>query len=268
VPIREEGAQPPFFCVHGAGGNVLNFRDLAKYLGGDQPFYGLQARGVEGKRAPHERIEDMAAEYVEAIRAVQPEGPYRIGGYSAGGVVAFEMAHRLRAQGETVALLALLDTFCPTLHDRPSKSFFEKLRDHVRGIAEHGWDYGRRYTRDRFNFEQNRLRRMQVALYEKLGKRLPIELRDIPMVDAYFEAVSGYALTFYPGKIALFTARDKGHVYDHVPHHMGWEELAGELEVHKVPGTHDNLMQEPNVKVLVDRLKEELEQSATQDLVS
>ena len=68
MPIQKQGSKPPFFCVHGAGGNVLNFRDLAQYLGDDQPFYGLQARGVEGKRAPHERIEDMAAEYIAAIR--------------------------------------------------------------------------------------------------------------------------------------------------------------------------------------------------------
>ena len=261
VPIQKEGDRLPFFCVHGAGGNILNFRDLAKRLGNDQPVYGLQARGVEGKRSPHERIEDMAAEYVASIRSVQPEGPYRLGGYSAGGVVAFEMAHQLRRQGEEVAVLAFLDTFCPRLPDRPSRGMVDKIKKHVERITQQGWTYGKRYVRDRMGFEQNRLRRLKARFHQLIGKTLPVQLRDIPMVEAYFDAVVDYEIEPYPGSIVLFTARNKGHVHEHVPDHLGWEGLAEEgLAIHKVPGTHDDLMREPNVRVLAEQLEQELDE--------
>jgi thioesterase domain-containing protein len=246
--------------VHGAGGNVLNFRNLATYLGDDQPFYGLQARGVEGKREPHERIEGMAAEYITAIRAVQEQGPYRIGGYSGGGVVAFEMAHQLRSAGETVAVLALLDSFCPTLPDRPSESLFNKLSSRVQGFLTHGWEYGRRYARDRLDFEQNRLRRVLTGIYEMMGKPIPIELRDIPMVAAYHDAVARYDIRFYAGPVTLFTARDKKPSHAHLPHHLGWNEWVSDLAIHKVPGTHDDVMEEPNVQSLTSALTRVLEE--------
>src|SRR4029077_8113983 len=111
----QRGVDPliPFFCVHGSGGNVLNFRDLSQAMGRSQPFYGLQSRGIDGVSRPHHSIEEMAAAYVTEVREVQPEGPYLLGGYSGGGVVAFEMAHQLTAAGEAVALLVMFDTFPP-----------------------------------------------------------------------------------------------------------------------------------------------------------
>src|SRR6184192_2475708 len=105
------GQRQPFFCVHAAGGNVLEYRDLARLLGPDQPFYGLQAKGLDGKSEPHTTIKEMASYYIREMREVQPEGPYMIGGRSSGGTIAFEMACQLDAQGQKVALLALLDTY-------------------------------------------------------------------------------------------------------------------------------------------------------------
>jgi thioesterase domain-containing protein/NAD(P)-dependent dehydrogenase (short-subunit alcohol dehydrogenase family)/acyl carrier protein len=260
VPIQPGGELAPFFCVHGAGGNVLNFRDLAEYLGDDQPFYGLQARGVRGERPPHERIGDMAAEYIEAIQTVQPGGPYRIGGYSGGGVVAFEMAHQLREEGETVVVLALLDSFCPTLTERPSQGLFDKFRRHIKGMWAHGWTYSVRYAQDRLNFEQNRLRRLLASMYEKIGKPIPIELRDIPMVAAYHDAVARYDMRFYPGPVTLFTARDKKPSHAHLPDHLGWNEWVSDLAIHKVPGSHDNIMQHPNIQSLTSALARTIEE--------
>ena len=104
-------SKPPFFCVHALGGNVLEYYDLARHLGDDQPFYGLQSAGLDGRRPPHTRVEDMAAHYIKEMRELQPEGPYFIGGRSLGGMVAFEMAQQLKAQGQTIGLLALLDTY-------------------------------------------------------------------------------------------------------------------------------------------------------------
>lgn len=110
VAIQDSGSRPPFFCVHGAGGNVLIYRELSRNLGPDQPFYGLQSQGLDGTYPPLTRIEDMAATYMKAIRRRQPHGPYLIGGYCGGGLIAFEVAQQLQSQGEQVALLALLDT--------------------------------------------------------------------------------------------------------------------------------------------------------------
>jgi amino acid adenylation domain-containing protein len=113
VPLQPGGSRPPFFCVHGAAGQVLCFRALAQGLRPDQPFYGLQA--IESEGAPA-RVEDLAGRYITEIRSVQPHGPYCLGGYSFGGVVAFEIARQLQDEGEEVALLALLDAGAPSVY--------------------------------------------------------------------------------------------------------------------------------------------------------
>jgi phthiocerol/phenolphthiocerol synthesis type-I polyketide synthase E len=110
VPIQPGGSRPKLFCLHGAGGNVLIYRELAEYLGPDQPVFGLQSRGLDGNSPPHTRIEDMAQTYVQEIRRIQPFGPYYLGGYCLGGTIAYEMAQQLQSSGQKVALLALFDT--------------------------------------------------------------------------------------------------------------------------------------------------------------
>jgi phthiocerol/phenolphthiocerol synthesis type-I polyketide synthase E len=110
VPIQTSGSRPPLFCFHGAGGNVLSYRKLSQHLGLDQPFYGLQCRGLDGSAEPLKTIEEMAALYIEQIRRVQRRGPYFLGGYCMGGTVAYEVGQQLCAAGETIALLALFDT--------------------------------------------------------------------------------------------------------------------------------------------------------------
>src|SRR5262249_37663095 len=113
VSIQPRGSLPPFFCAHASGGNVFSYVGLARRLGLDQPFYALQARGLMGTQEPHTRIEEMAADYLHAIRAVQESGPYSLGGWSMGGLIAFEMARQLEQQGEQVAAVALFDTLSP-----------------------------------------------------------------------------------------------------------------------------------------------------------
>ena len=113
VPIQPNGNKPPLFYIHGGGGNLLVYRDLAIALGSDQPVYGLQPRGLDGKYLPFQRIEDMAAQYLAQIRMRQPNGPYFLAGLSSGGAIAWEIAQRLQAQGQKVALLGLFDTNGP-----------------------------------------------------------------------------------------------------------------------------------------------------------
>ena len=91
IPIQPQGNKPPFFCIHGGGGHVLGFQALARHLGNEQPFYGLEAPGRDGEQRPLTRIEDLAAHYITEIRGIQPEGPYFLGGLSMGGVIVFEM---------------------------------------------------------------------------------------------------------------------------------------------------------------------------------
>ena len=110
VPIQPEGDKPPLFCIHGGGFNVLVYRELALNLGSQQPVYGLQAQGIDGKTTPHSTIEDMAADYIKYIKTVQPEGPYLLAGLSNGGKIALEMAQQLRKQGQKIALVAMFDT--------------------------------------------------------------------------------------------------------------------------------------------------------------
>ncbi|HEV2736909.1 MAG TPA: amino acid adenylation domain-containing protein, partial [Longimicrobiaceae bacterium] len=114
VPLLRlgDGAGTPFFCVHAAGGMAAAYLRLARRQD-DRPFYGLQARGLAPGETPAGSVEEMAARYVEAVRSVQPRGPYLLGGWSVGGTVAWEMAQRLRAAGEEVALLALIDSWAP-----------------------------------------------------------------------------------------------------------------------------------------------------------
>ena len=113
VPIKPTGNKPPLFYIHGGGGNLLIYRDLALALNSDQPVYGLQPRGLDGRYVPFQRIEDMAAHYLAQIRRLQPNGPYFLAGLSSGGLVAWEIAQHLQAQGQEVALLALFDTNGP-----------------------------------------------------------------------------------------------------------------------------------------------------------
>src|SRR5207248_11020268 len=105
VPIQPSGSQPPIFCVHGGAGTILHLQPLARRLGTDQPFYGLQARGLYGGEPPHGTVEEMAAHYLDELRGVQPEGPYYLAGYCFGSIVAFEMAQRLVRNDEQVNML-------------------------------------------------------------------------------------------------------------------------------------------------------------------
>jgi amino acid adenylation domain-containing protein len=112
VPIRPQGSKSPVFLVHGAEGNVLLYRDVAEYIKSDHPVYGLQARALNGGRlTDRTTVQEMAAGYIEDIRSVQPHGPYLLGGYCFGGVVAFEMAQQLTARGQRVELVFMLETY-------------------------------------------------------------------------------------------------------------------------------------------------------------
>ena len=114
VPIQPNGSEPPLFCVHGGAGTVLHLQPLAQLLGPEQPFYGLQARGLYGGAPPLRSVEEMAEHYLDELRTVQPEGPYYISGYCFGAIVAFEIAQRLLREGESSASSSMFNGPSPT----------------------------------------------------------------------------------------------------------------------------------------------------------
>lgn len=156
VAIQPSGTRPPFFCMHGAGGNVLIYRDLARLLGTDQPFYGLQAPGLDGHCAPLTRIEDMAALYVKHIRKAHPHGPYFLGGYCAGGTIAFEVAQQLQLAGEKVALLALFDTM--NWSKIPQPSFWSKGHRAWQNLLFHAANFFHLNARGKISFFSEKVR--------------------------------------------------------------------------------------------------------------
>ncbi len=117
VPIRPNGNKSPLFFVHGGFGDVLGLTNLAKYLNPDYPFYGLRGIGLDGIQELPDSIEEIASQFIAEIKTVQPQGPYFLGGQCSGGTIAFEMAQQLKASGEEVALLALIDTPYPQLEN-------------------------------------------------------------------------------------------------------------------------------------------------------
>jgi amino acid adenylation domain-containing protein len=246
VEIAKGAARWPLFCIHGAGGDVLNYYDLARRLGPDQPVYALQAQGTDGKRLPLTRIEDMAALYLSQVRKVQPAGPYFFTGHSGGGVVAFEMAQQLMRRGEEVALLALLDTVHPSISKR-RPSFPQRLRGaHRLGDMLPLW-LTRRIGR----------RAMVIRGARRLirdGLSVPHQLRGVLIFDTFMAALSAYRPDRFPNKIYLLQAVDGNGRRLGVGH--GWTGVAEKgLEVQDVPGTHLGMMYEPHIGTVASKLR-------------
>lgn len=137
VAIQRQGSRPPLFCIHPAGGIVFPYYTLVPYLGKDQPLYGIQDPDLYSKCSTVKSIEDMAAQYVEALRTAQPDGPYYLMGWSVGGLVAYEMAQQLMRRGQVIAALIILDTTAPT----PSKRITSErsLRDRLHRVGPRIW---------------------------------------------------------------------------------------------------------------------------------
>ena len=257
VAIQPGGNRRPFFLIHPAGGHVFPYVHLAHHLGSDQPSYGLQARGLEEGQEPHSRIEDMAAYYIEALRTVQPWGPYLLGGWSMGGVVALEMAQQFRAQGQRVALLALLDTRIPTADEELADEDFDArlLIDFVR------------YFGLSLDLRDSLARLPKHELLERVlehAKRAGLMPSDIevsqaqPFIElckADFRATQNYVLHHYPGRITLFKAGQELAGTSSDPT-LGWSEwAAGGVDVHVVPGNHATMVYKPHVEVLAEKLR-------------
>jgi thioesterase domain-containing protein len=203
-------------------------------MGPTHPFYGLQARGLDGTQTHLTAIEEMASHYLREIASVQPRGPYFLGGFSFGGLVAYEMAQQLRARGEEVGLLVLFDTYPGNLNPMTS-SLLKSLRAPSKQLL--------------IQFGRSIRRRSRVA-WRMLT--FPKPLRDVFRANG--RAAGQYRLKPYAGPVMLFRATEQS-LRNHDPY-AAWQELlpAG-LEIQDIPGSHNGILVEPEVAVLAERLK-------------
>jgi amino acid adenylation domain-containing protein len=270
VAIQPGGSKRPLFLVHPAGGHVFPYVHLARYLGPDQPCYGLQARGLEEGEEPHTRIEDMASDYIKALRTVQPNGPYLLGGWSMGGLIAFEMAQQLHAQAEGVDLLALLDTRMTPPDEKDSEADLDAmlLADFFRyfGLSLDLLESFAQLPKDEVLSHV-------LELAQSVGLVPPnIEIsqahRFVELLKSDFQASRNYELHLYPGRVTLFKASEELAGTSPDPT-LGWSEWANAgVEVHVVAGNHANMVYQPHVEGLAEKLSECLNhaQSAHQRL--
>lgn len=269
VPIQTGGDKPPLFCVHGTDGNVFVFQNLARYLDSDQPVYGLQPKGLDGKQAPHTRVEDMAAEYIRQIRTVQPKGPYLLAGFSAGGILAFEMAQQLQAQGQKVALLTMFDTKSPVYYKPLS------WRDWV---SRHLGNFLRLKPKQKLTYFVAGIKeRLQKIVHKKfyLGSELSSTetsifignkqvATDIDVFTAQKQALIDYVPQIYSGRIIFFRSYEQPWWLAN-DLESGWSGLAtGGVEIHQVPGDHLSIVR-ADVRALAEQLKACLDSAQAQE---
>lgn len=258
VPMHtgDKGSKHPFFLVAGMFGNVLNLRHLAHLLGQDRPFYGVQARGLYGDDLPHETFEEMAVDYLAEIRTVQPHGPYMLGGFSGGGIAAWEMSRQLREAGEEVSLLVLLDTPLPT---QPPLSKTDKLRIHWQSLRREGTSYVT-------DWAKRRLERNENGNGHAAKELSPAEFRSEAIKDAFYRALPKYGVRRHDGTVVLIRpkldvayrladGRALSKSKDVLYPDNGWTPHCDRVEVHEVPGDHDSMVLEPNVRTMAQKLR-------------
>jgi thioesterase domain-containing protein/acyl carrier protein len=267
VPIQTAGSRPPFFCVHGAGGNVLIYRDLAQRLGSDQPFYGLQAPGLDGSCEPLRRVEDMAALYAREIRRIQPRGPYFLGGYCGGGTIAFEVAQQIQAQGEQVALLAMFDTMnwsnipLPTIWDKGYYSV-ERFVFHAGNFLRLDSEGRSRFLKEKTKILRSRIpvwRGMLLAKFDK--KRRTDSSKSLVLAkiwQANDQACQSYVPRPYPGSVADFRPMKQYRLFNRPD--AKWDRLAqGGLEIVVLPLYPAGMLVEPFVQHLAAALEKAID---------
>ncbi|MER9121207.1 amino acid adenylation domain-containing protein [Mesorhizobium sp. M0954] len=273
VPIQTGGSRTPVFCPHPFGGHVLLYKPLATALGTEQPLFGLQARGLNGEARPHLSIPEMAREYVEAIKSVQPRGPYHLVGLSMGGSIAWEMACQLHDVGDEVAIVGLLDA--KALHkdeEHTSDRYHRLLGD--RRIPE--WLSEQAVTlsvlfpalKKHWRKLKSIKRECQVTALLDFG----MQAGNVPdMGESQFNnivavaeankiALREYTPRFNDSRSVLFAAKKGLRTFTNEPDgDLGWKQFArARLEIHEVPGDHYTMVAPPHVRVLATKLKDYL----------
>ena len=257
VVMQPQGEPPPFFCVAGLGGTLNNLRKLAILTGGDRPMYGLQPPGADDPSELLYSVEELADHYLREVKSIQPSGPYFLGGYSGGGITAFEMCRRLTAEGESIAFLGLIDSYSPELPMRPMS---ERVQIHLKRLSTRGPrtlldSLGNRLIHERYEMTRHMTR--------GLRRVFPGKFKHEHVQDSWLVAQGRYRPPAWDGKATLFRARELGSmslwsaVKDDEQH--GWSRyLLRGVDVQFCPGDHNTMCDEPNVRVLAAKLRESL----------
>jgi len=270
VAIQSSGSRPPFFCIHGAGGTVLIYRELAQRLGPDQPFYGLQSIGLDASCEPLTRIEDMAAAYTKEIRRKQPRGPYYLGGYCMGGTVAYEVAQQLRAQGETVALLALFDTMdwskvLPASVLAKSYHAVERLGFHAANFSRLDRQGKAQFLKEKMEILRTRIPVWRGTLLVKFSKAPSNDSSESVLLAKIWRAndiaSAAYVPKPYAGTVTDFRPLKQYRLFDRPD--AKWDQLAeGGQKVVVVPSYPAGMLVEPFVQHLAGALQKALGEAA------
>jgi acyl transferase domain-containing protein/thioesterase domain-containing protein len=250
VAVQPGAGGPPLFVVHGAAGNVLNVRDLARAMSPAQTVLGLQAVGIDGVSPPRTTIEDMAASYLDEVRAVQPRSPYFLAGYSGGGIIAFEMARRLDAAGDAMGLLALIDTFHPGM-PRPRITAWTRLgRLGNEGLSYVRDGLGRTIT----SYRQARAHRL-IEKHLAADEPVPLALREQHLIRSFDVAVRRYTPLPWPGRAVLFKAEKVDYYHRAGGPAYGWDRtITGGLEIVTIPADHRSIMLGANASRIAERI--------------
>lgn len=236
----------PVFCMPGAGGNIVTFKPLADRLAQDLPLYGLEARGVDGRAAFHETIEEIAECNLEAILSVAPDGPYRLAGYSGGGIVAFETAQRLQRMGRVVELLAMFDTLAPTEIHQPLT------------IAHNLKFFGQTSAPFLFNWLRQRL--AGLVRGRQAAPESDLELAGSRAFQSFLAAQSRYEARPYRGDVLVFRAKHATRLYARAGDGLGWDKLVqGRTEAVAVNAWHLTMFEPPAIDVLAAVLDAKLD---------
>lgn len=277
VAIQPQGTKPPVFFIPGVGGSAIYFLELARRLGNDQPFYGLQARGLDGDLEPLTTVEEIASEYIKAIQTVEFQGPYRLGGHSFGAVVAFEMAQQLQRQGQPVALLALLDLRAPVAGYNSQKLDWDELQwlietaTHLEKLLGNKLKVSEKVLQSlapkaRLNYLKQELERVNLLPPDSKIERLRSIVQTIKANEL---ALLNYKpQNSYQGSVTLLRTEESEHNQLGRPKDSpneqtwGWQHWSTEtVNVHFVPGDHYTMLNEPYVEILANKLKVSLEKA-------
>src|SRR5579862_218832 len=265
VPVRAGGSRPPLFLMHSHGGNVLEYFPLASHLDEQQPVYALQARGLDGQIVSGRSVEEMVTSYLAEIRSLQPEGPYFLGGYCSGGVLAWEAARQLAAAGEKVALLVMMQTFHPAcVHFKPETNFLQRwwyrAKKRVDLERDHLSVHGKNHLLERCHRALDVLQaRAAIAFENAIGRKHKQEQLSMTYIlerlaDEHNRARDNYVPTGYAGDAVLFRSSKQLSGLD-TDYSLGWSDLVGgEFEICELPGHQEAMLREPNVARLAGEL--------------
>ncbi|VEP15783.1 conserved hypothetical protein [Hyella patelloides LEGE 07179] len=271
VPIQPNGSKTPFFCLPGAGGNVIYLNQLARHLGSDQPFYGLQSLGLDGISEPFTQVTDIATYYIKAIQTVQPQGPYFLGGHSFGAKVAWEMSQQLQSSGHRVALLAIIDAPAPSSTDKPVgvdwdyATWMTQIASVVERLLGENLDISYDALQslepeEQLNYFQKQLQTVNL-LPSGVSTRLARGLVQVYQANcqAHYEPLG----EVYPTRIILFRASEvnsdeNADINSEILEESawGWDKFSDlPVKTYSLPGDHITMMNEPHVQVLAKQLK-------------